>query len=333
MIQKKSMRSSKVTIGIPTLNRSHFLELAVASALSQSYPNIEVVVSDNASTDDTKVRLAALSDPRVKVLTQPKTLSMVENWNACLMAASGDYFLLLSDDDVLEPDAISTMVAAYEQALDREKVGFVYCRGRFIDQDGRVQRIGQAAPPAEEAECLILSFFQSKRDAWPCSILLRRSDCGDGYSDEFALGTDAAMWIRSVVRHGIALFVDEELVNYRVHHNTTASTPIAIWQRENTLLAKFAIDSLRKKGKDDSLLFRKIENAVEGLNVRIVPGLIRASVGGRKALALKRYLENLPIFFSFYGMRILVKGLIVLYTPAPIAIAIRRFRSGALAQR
>lgn len=321
------MHTNKVTIGIPTLNRSRYLKLAIGSALQQTYTNIEVIVSNNASSDDTTKILSELSDPRVKVLHQTTTLSMVDNWNACLKAASGTYFLLLSDDDVLEPRAIMEMVTAYERASDPDTVGFVYCRGRFIDENGNIKSVGQAAPPVESAADLILSFFQSKRDTWPCSILLRTSDISEGYSSHFALITDAAMWMRSVVRRGTALFVDEELVNYRVHQNTTASTPISTWQGENTALAKYAIESLKDLHGSCPSLFQRIEKAVDELNTRIIPALILSSSGGSWPRALRQYLRYLPRFTTPYGLTILSKGFLVLFLPSSIVAEIKSLRN------
>jgi glycosyltransferase involved in cell wall biosynthesis len=318
---------SKVTIGIPTLNRSKFLALAIESALEQTYSNIEIVVSNNASVDGTEALLASISDPRIKILHQAERLSMVDNWNLCLKAATGAYFLLLSDDDLLEPRAISEMLAAYERAAEPDQVGFVYCRGRYIDERGDVQRIGQKAPSIEGATDLILQFFGSRRDTWPCSILLRTSDTSEGYRPDLPLITDAAMWMKAAIRHGSAIFVDEELVNYRVHQNTTAATPIEVWQRENTNLATFAIETLINAGLNDPVLAQKIKKAASRLNTRIIPGLIRSSSRGNKAGTLKKYLKYWPHFVSLAGAEILIKSLLVCLLPQPILRSLRRLRS------
>jgi glycosyltransferase involved in cell wall biosynthesis len=164
--------------------------------------DIQVIVSDNASSDGTAALLESVHDERLTVLRKAVTVTMVENWNACPESASGEYFLLLSDDDVLEPTAIAEMVTAFESDESMAKrTGFVYCRGRVIDGTGNSLRMGSTAPAYEPAEELMFAFFNSQRALWPRAILHRRSDLRR-YADEFTLGTDAALWMGSAARYG-----------------------------------------------------------------------------------------------------------------------------------
>lgn len=317
------MNSAKVTIAIPSLNRVHYLRLALESALRQTYANLEVIVSDNASSDGTDAFLRSCDDPRIRKLRQASTLSMVNNWNACLQASTGDYFLLLSDDDLLEPEAIAKMVAAYEQNDDR--VGFVYCRGRVIDAEGKILRIGQPSPPEESAGSIVLHLLEARRDTWPCSILFRRSDMGDGYSADFLLITDAAMWVQSVCRHGVALFLDEVLVNYRVHQNLTAKTEPQVWQQESAKFVEFAVRELEAGGLADPQLIQQIRKALARLNVRLVLDLPLAAPGKDKRAIFRQYMKHLPQFVSFYGVFRLTRALLVLWVPMSVRSGAKKF--------
>lgn len=304
---------SKVTIAIPTLNRAEYLRIALESALGQTYPNIEVVVSNNASPDHTAAILKAISDPRVRVLEQSCTISMMENWNKCLDAASGEYFLLLSDDDVLEPSAIEEMVEVFERNKRNGKnVGIAYCLGRIIDKYGKTVSVGEECSSSESAKKLILAFFESKRNLWPCAILYRTGDLAPGYDLKFPLGADAVQWIRTVAHYGTACCINKPLVSYRVHRNTTATTEFEIWRKENVALAEFAIDELRKQnliGKDGE---QKVRRAVRRLNVRITAGLINQNLKHNKLRALAEYRRNLETFCGPYGWFTLTRGLLSL---------------------
>jgi glycosyltransferase involved in cell wall biosynthesis len=86
-------------VAIPTFNRVCLLARAVESAMAQSYEDVEIVVSDNCSQDGTRDYLQTLTDPRIRVLLQLSNGGMVKNWDSCLAQATGEYFLLLSDDD------------------------------------------------------------------------------------------------------------------------------------------------------------------------------------------------------------------------------------------
>lgn len=92
-----------ITIGIPTRNRSSLLKVCIESAFAQTYQNIEVLVSDNASTDDTLAVLESMDDSRLRVLANQQNIGAAENFAQCIRAAKGDYLVLVSDDNSLDP--------------------------------------------------------------------------------------------------------------------------------------------------------------------------------------------------------------------------------------
>ncbi len=318
----------KVTIAIPTLNRAEYLRLAVASALNQTYGAVEVLVSDNGSTDSTAEVLASFAeDGRLRVLRQPVTLSMVKNWNCCVAAATGEYFLLLSDDDLLDPEALSAMTAGFATGTPAaDVIGMVYCRGRMIDETGKVVLTGPPAPACESAKSLILHFFQSRRLTWACTILLRTADIRQGYSDSFPLATDAAMWMRAVTTRGQAVFVNRVLASYRVHQNISAKTPPATWQRENTSLARYAIDLLRHTGAANDVEERSILQACTRLNVRLVSNLLNQNHKKRRRAGLRAYGRHWRDFRSLYGVAHAAKGMLQLLLPG-VSSSIGHLRS------
>lgn len=104
-----------VTIAIPTYNRAALLKGCIASALAQTYPHFEVLVSNNASPDDTAQTLDEFSDPRLRVITQETNIGLLPNWNACLANARGEYIILVSDDDRIMPSLLDRCVALIDQ--------------------------------------------------------------------------------------------------------------------------------------------------------------------------------------------------------------------------
>lgn len=312
-----SMQTSKVTIAVPTRNRAEYLRLSIASALAQTYPDIEVLVSDNVSTDHTQQVLASFSDDlRVRVIRQSAGLSMVENWNACLSAASGKYFLLLSDDDLLEPTAIEEMVAAYEDSERKgNKIGFVYCNGTVIDGDGKTLAFGPDVPAQESAAEIIVAFFDGRRKTWACAILFRREDLAPGYDERFSLLFDAALWMRVVALYGSARFLNRRLTRNRVHQNATIQARIASWHNETIQLSEFAIDELRKHGVGSDELSRAIRKSVNRSNIGVTAELINRALRHDKRRALKEYWTYRRMFASGWGFLVLVRGLILLMLP------------------
>lgn len=101
-------RQALVSIGIPTYNRAGTLRRAVESALTQSYPNIEVVVCDDGSSDATEsvCRELAAQDERVRYIRSPANVGLAANHNRLFAELRGEHAMLLSDDDWLAPDYV-----------------------------------------------------------------------------------------------------------------------------------------------------------------------------------------------------------------------------------
>lgn len=117
------MTSPRVSILVPVYNRVGMINECIDSALSQDYPDLEVVVSDNCSTDGTwELCCQSYQDnPKVKLIRNERNLGPVPNWLAAAQAASGQYAKILFSDDLLLDGCISSLVANLE--VD---VGFVY---------------------------------------------------------------------------------------------------------------------------------------------------------------------------------------------------------------
>ena len=101
-----------VSVGIPTYNRRPLLERAVRSALGQDLADIELIVSDDASPDDSAAAMAAIDDRRLRFTAQPANLGHAANYDWVLRRASGEYFMWLADDDWLDPTYVRRCLEA-----------------------------------------------------------------------------------------------------------------------------------------------------------------------------------------------------------------------------
>ncbi|ABW67771.1 glycosyltransferase family 2 protein [Desulfosudis oleivorans] len=111
MIIEKIATTPKVSIGIPTYNRADLLRRSIESALGQDYPNIEVLVSDNASTDRTPEVCQFYTDThgsRIKYIRQPVNLGATANFSKVLEMASGEFFMWLGDDDWIDSSYVKS---------------------------------------------------------------------------------------------------------------------------------------------------------------------------------------------------------------------------------
>jgi glycosyltransferase involved in cell wall biosynthesis len=126
----------KVSIAITVYNQAHYIGQAVESALAQDYPNLEVVVSDNHSTDAIEEVMGRYtSDPRLKYYRNETNLGMIGNFRKALYEYStGDYALHLDGDDYfIEPGYIRRAM----DLIDREKLAMVFARSKSLyEKDG-----------------------------------------------------------------------------------------------------------------------------------------------------------------------------------------------------
>lgn len=127
-------KNIKVSILIPTYNRCRYVREALNSAISQSYSNVDIVVSDNCSLDGTCEYLDSIKNTRVRVLHQRTHLSMCQHIWTMLDQANGKYSVILSDDDLLDPNFIDVAI----EALEGSRASFFTSPARIIDQDGIV---------------------------------------------------------------------------------------------------------------------------------------------------------------------------------------------------
>ena len=113
------MLPASVSVGLPVFNGARFLPRALDSLLAQRNVDVEVVVCDNASTDETHVIATryAQRDPRVRVLRSQANLGVERNFARALDSAAGDYFMWAACDDWWAPDFAAHLVAALERNL------------------------------------------------------------------------------------------------------------------------------------------------------------------------------------------------------------------------
>jgi len=125
----------KISVLLPTRDRLELLKFAVASVLSQRYRDWEIVISDNASTEDVRGLVESLGDERIVLLRHERFLTVTENWNAALARSTGDYVIMLGDDDALL-DGFMERVAALVQ--EHGNPDLIFCSAYFYAYPGAV---------------------------------------------------------------------------------------------------------------------------------------------------------------------------------------------------
>jgi glycosyltransferase involved in cell wall biosynthesis len=232
-----------VTIGISTYNRARsYLPMALDSALRQTYPNVEVVVSDNCSTDDTPAVIRSRAKQGLRYFRHDSNIGANNNFNFCLEQAKGEYFLLLHDDDLIDADFVETCV----RAAGSREVGLIRTGTRIIGANNRVlgQRTNECEglSPAE----LFLAWFGNRTAFYLCSTLYNTGllrEAG-GFESPLHLYQDVTALARVSVPHP-RVDVRQVKASFRRHaHNNGSSSAALAWTEDSLYLLGLLRDLL-----------------------------------------------------------------------------------------
>jgi len=152
----------KVSIAITAYNQAHYIGQAVESALAQDYPNLEVVVSDNYSTDSIGEVMARYTpDPRVKYFRNETNLGMIGNFRKALYEHStGDYALHLDGDDYfIDPGYIRHAV----DLMDRQGLVMVFARSKSLYEKDNLlveDKVNRDLPEIIDGNWFFLNFHK-----------------------------------------------------------------------------------------------------------------------------------------------------------------------------
>jgi glycosyltransferase involved in cell wall biosynthesis len=124
-----------VSVGLPTRNGAERLERAVGSVLAQDHENLQLIITDNASTDETEevCRALAKADSRILYHRQPENVGILGNFISAGRLAEGTFFRWLSDDDWLEPNCVSRSLQAF---AEDERLFLVTTQIAYTGADG-----------------------------------------------------------------------------------------------------------------------------------------------------------------------------------------------------
>lgn len=168
----RGIQSPRLTIVIPTVNRSSLVGRAIDSALAQTYPDLEIIVSNNGSTDGTRAVLDRYEGaPRLRILHRDRTIPMNPHGNFLLDQTRGEFFLGLSDDDWLEPTFAEKVIDLYDR---HPEVSFVWtgCFMHYAD----IAVPASVGPEIEPAVDFLAAFLTNRRNICWCACVTRTKD-------------------------------------------------------------------------------------------------------------------------------------------------------------
>jgi glycosyltransferase involved in cell wall biosynthesis len=213
-------REPLVTIGVPVYRGRAFVAETLTSIAAQRYPELTVLVSDDASDDGSAELFRPFAaDPRFRLTVQPRRLGWVDHCNWLLRHSSGEFVCLVSHDDVLEPDCIARLVDCLAARAD---AALAFADIRIFGLLGHVeQQEGFAGTPAERVSAFVAKHF----DGTAFHALVRRSAIARAGGlrgnalDNFAADVS---WLGRLAYAGDFERLPEPLYRKRRHHGSVS---------------------------------------------------------------------------------------------------------------
>lgn len=290
-----------VTVLVPTYNRADYLNYALRSALKQSYSNIEVIVLDDASSDNTPAMVAALAgDSRLRSMRHEKNLGIVQNWRIGIGAAKGDFFCLLHDDDTIETRFVETLV---QPLIEDENLALSFCDHWVMDgcmnrSEAATNQVGRRFGRDLLQPGVLPDFAYAAlvKDSLPVgATLFRRALITPDLLAEEAKGAIDAWLFYQCVKTGCrAFYCPQRLMNYRQHsEGMSGSMPMYMAEghvyRYRHILADSAMKALHAP------IRRKLAAALADVGIRWL-------VLGDDQAARRLLRQSLCLRMSFRGM-------------------------------
>jgi glycosyltransferase involved in cell wall biosynthesis len=231
----------RVSVIISTYNRASYLAEAIRSALAQSYADVEIIVADDGSDDNTAEVVAGFGDT-VTYVGLPHSGLPAATRNGGLRVATGTFIAFLDSDDLFLPHKLSVQVPALESHPDS---GFVYSNAYFFREDPQ-QPIGYGldglpSPSGDVLADLLRGNFVSS----PCVALIRRShlDVVGAFDDNPRLMAveDYDLWLRLAAQFPV-IFEPETVAAVRRHRRSMSRDVATLRSRALLVLAKLEAD-------------------------------------------------------------------------------------------
>ncbi|WP_035171823.1 glycosyltransferase family 2 protein [Caldanaerobius polysaccharolyticus] len=223
--------SKLVTIAIPFHNPGHIFEDAVKSVFAQTYPNWELLLVNDGSTDGSLERAMAINDTRVRIINDGKNLGLVARLNQIAHLASGAYLARMDADDIMHPERIERQIAFLE---DNPDVDVVDTGTIILDRDGQPVGMRGLEPKLPTAFEILKSggFLHASimaRKSWFLSHL---------YDSEYPRAEDRELWARTFFETTFA-HLPEPLFFYRFAGNVRLRAYLTSYSSERKVIKRY----------------------------------------------------------------------------------------------
>ncbi|MCE7066867.1 glycosyltransferase [Dyadobacter sp. CY326] len=240
-VEMKEKEKPLVTVILTAYNQEKYIEETLHSVFQQTYAHIELIVIDNASTDQTLTKIERFKAASNQFILIKNTFNsgLCKAFNIGLSIAKGKYVIDLSGDDLLMPERIEKQVEAFEQLSDEYAVVFTNAlyitpAGKYLDYHYQVDKQGKAAhnvPSGDVYKNVLERYFICT----PTMIMRTEALIGLGGYDETLTFEDFDFWVRSATKFKY-FYLDEVLTKKRIVPTSLSSM---VYKKGSGMLASY----------------------------------------------------------------------------------------------
>ena len=220
-------RKPAISVCIPVYNGERHLGVAIRSVLSQSFKNLELLIIDDSSTDNSLQLAKCFRDPRLRIIRNDHNLGMVGNFNKCVSSARGEFVCILPQDDIMLPERLQVQ---HDLMSKNSRIGYVHSASWIVDDNDRACALrkpfhsNHVWPGLQAIEKHAFGNFVT----FPTVMVRRESFLEVGpFDPELSFALDWDMWLRIELAGYLVAYLARPLACYRFGSGYSSQTASA----------------------------------------------------------------------------------------------------------
>lgn len=208
-----------ISVIMPCYNMASYVADSIKSVIAQTYPHWELLIVDDASTDETVsiIESYVQTDSRIRLAIKTQNSGIADTRNQCIQTAQGQFLAFLDADDIWHPEKLEKQL----NFMLEKNVGFTYSTYDWIDEEGNtlnrfINTIGNLDYETYLRNTII-----------GCStVMVNKAIIGEVVVPKFRTSEDTATWLDILKKGYLAYAIDEPLVSYRIRRKSASSNKI-----------------------------------------------------------------------------------------------------------
>ena len=298
----------KVSIIIPTRNRSSFLERSVSHAFAQDYENKEIIISNNASTDNTMKILEDLKMkfPELQIVNHDHLLGLSNHWdNVIRQHSTGEYILLIPDDDIIVDETYITKAVKLFSCYN--SIGLVFANYYIVNSSLVIIReINAEFEEFTKKEFLFSNYnkklFGIQGIGIPhlTTVFSREAYFETGGFDLECMCPDTYLWLKILLTYDAGV-VREKVAEYLVHESNLSKIGSIEQKYSDTYIPKYISEYANKIGVNEPYIFETLNRMERIFFQRFHNALISNIFSGKLDLFMIRKVKLLYLFEMIFS--------------------------------